>query len=129
MTLLEQLVAMVASLQTLQTQVAEMQTKLVDAEAALAETAKAKYDEGFAAGVASVGGDKIYSEEELQAKILEVKEPLEKKIAELEVVVGGIDQLVADKVTEAMASYKAELLEKVKVIDAIEDEAMAELLK
>jgi len=48
--------------------------------------AKAKYDEGFAAGVAASGGDKIYSQAELDAalstKAAEVKAAIKAKYDE-----------------------------------------------
>jgi hypothetical protein len=109
--------------------IADLQAKLADVDAFVALEKQASYDKGFADGVASVvvppPSDKLYSQEELDAKIQEAVLPLQAKIAELEVVVAGIDQLVADK----LAAFKADLLEKVKSIDAIEDASLEELLK
>jgi hypothetical protein len=109
--------------------IADLQAKLADVDAFVAAEKQASYDKGFADGVASVvvppPSDKLYSQEELDAKIQEAVLPLQAKIAELEVVVAGIDQLVADK----MAAFKAELLVKIQELDALEDSAVAELLK
>ena len=69
--------------------------------------------------------DKIYSEEELQAKIAEAVAPLQKKIEELEAVAAGVDQKIAD----ALAAFKADLLVKVKDIEAIENAALEAVLQ
>ena len=120
-----------AQLQALVGLLSELQAKLSQAEQALVEATKKAYDEGFAAGVASVpvGSDKIYSQEELEAKIAEAVEPIQKKVSELQTIVNNMEELTATKVAEAMAAFKVELMEKVKAIDAIEDAAMEELLK
>lgn len=86
---------------------------------------KAAYDDGFAKGVASTGSEKIYSQAELEAKIMEVVSPLKSEIEALQLQVGQTDQRIAD----AIAAFKAELLVKAKEIDAIEDAAMEDLLK
>lgn len=76
-----------AQLQALVSLINELQAKLVDAEAALSESAKIAYDKGFADGAASVvvtpPTDKLYSEEELQTKIKEALFPLEEKLLPL----------------------------------------------
>lgn len=123
MNLLEQLVALVAS-------IGELQQKLADAQAAADELAKAKFDEGFAAGVASVnvGSDKIYSQVELDAKIAEVVAPLDAKIVELQVKVDEIPSLIES----AKIDLKSELLEKFKAAQDAETElekAFEDILK
>lgn len=123
MNLLEQLVALVAS-------IGELQQKLADAQAAADELAKAKFDEGFAAGVASVnvGSDKIYSQVELDAKIAEVVAPLDAKIVELQVKVDEIPSLIES----AKIDLKSELLEKFKAAQGAETElekAFEDILK
>ncbi len=123
MNLLEQLTALV-------TLIADLQTKLADAQAAADELAKAKYDEGFAAGVASVSGnaDKIYSQAELDAKIAEAMLPVQEQVAALQAQVDGFPQMLADK----MAEFKAELSAKYQEMLVVENNAetgFAELLK
>lgn len=123
MNLLEQLVALVAS-------IGELQQKLADAQAAADELAKAKFDEGFAAGVASVnvGSDKIYSQVDLDAKIAEVVAPLDAKIVELQVKVDEIPSLIES----AKIDLKSELLEKFKAAQDAETElekAFEDILK
>jgi len=120
-----------AQLQALVGLINELQAKLVDAEAALNESVKVAYDKGFADGVASVPpvvSEKIYTQEELDAKIQEALLPLQAKVAELEVVVSGIDQKIADGV----AMVKSELLIKYNELQVAETAAevgFADLLK
>lgn len=98
--------------------------QLADTEAAVNEAKLAAYNEGFAAGQASVSTDKIYSQEELDQKVLEAVDAakaemassleasqakvaeLELKVADLEAVVAGMDA----KIAEAIAAFKADLL-------------------
>lgn len=120
-----------AQLQALVGLITELQAKLVDAESALAESVKAAYDMGFTDGVASVPpvvSEKIYTQEELDAKIQEALLPLQTKVEELEVVVAGLDQKVADGV----AMVKAELLAKyneLQVAETASEVGFADLLK
>lgn len=116
------------ALQTLLASLAALQQEVVDAQALVDQA----YQKGFADGVASVvvppASDKIYSEEELQAKVAEAVAPLQKKIEELEVVVAGVDQKIAD----ALAAFKAELLAKYNEFQVAETAAevgFADLLK
>lgn len=111
-------------LQDLVATIGALQTQLSDVPQALEAAKKASYDEGFVAGVASVPtapteptlpvSDKIYSQVECDAKILEavsaVQAELDAVKAELEVVKGSVDA----KVSEAITAFKAEALEKVK---------------
>jgi uncharacterized small protein (DUF1192 family) len=97
--------------------IAALQAQLVDAQASADALAKQKYDEGFAAGVASVPppvSDKIFSQAELDAAVAGAVEPLKSQIAglqaELDQVKAGIDA----KVAEAVAAVKAEFLAKLK---------------
>lgn len=111
------------ALQTLLASLAALQQQVVDAQALVDQA----YQKGFADGVASVPpivSEKIYTQEELDAKIQEALFPLQAKIAELEMVVAGIDQKIAD----AIIAFKADLLVKVKEIDAIEDSALEAVL-
>lgn len=121
MGIVEQLTALVAMLN-------ELQAKLSDAQMALEVATKEAYDKGFADGVASVPpvvSDKIFSQAEVDQMIMDAMLPLQKKVEELEVLVAGTDQ----KIAEALMVFKADLLLKVKEVDAIEDSAMEELLK
>lgn len=60
--------------------------------------AQAKYDEGFAAGVAASGGDKIYSQAELDASLIakaqEVKSELKAKYEAAQASESAIEQAV-----------------------------------
>jgi hypothetical protein len=101
--------------------ISELQAKLADTQAALDEQIKIAYDKGYNDGVASipvpVPSDKIYSQEELDAAIAVAMEPLVAKIAELDAVVAGIDQKVAD----AVIAMKLELAVKFQELKAKED--------
>lgn len=110
------------TLQQLLETLATLQQQAIDAKLLVDQA----YQKGFDDGVASVAipVDKIYSEEELQAKIAEAVAPLQKKIEELETLVAGVDQ----KIAEAIAAFKTDLLVKVKEVDAIEDAALEALL-
>lgn len=114
------------SLQQLLETLATLQQQAIDAKLLVDQA----YQKGFTDGVASVviPVDKIYSEEELQAKIAEAVAPLQKKIEELEAVVAGVDQKIADGV----ALFKAELLakyEELQVAETAAEVGFAELLK
>ena len=99
----------------------DLSAKLADAQVALDEQIKIAYDKGYNDGVASVPApvpsDKIYSQEELDAAIAASMEPLVAKIAELDAVVAGIDQKIAD----AVVGMKAELMAKFQELKAKED--------
>lgn len=99
---------------------------LIDGLKAKAEAEiKLAYDKGFADGVASTGSDKIFSQADLDLKIQEAVSPLKSEIEALQLQVVQVDQRVSD----AIAAFKVELLAKVKEVDAIEDAALEELLK
>lgn len=101
-----------------------LMAQLQDAAVALEAAKKASYDEGFAAGVASMGaGDKIYTQAELDAKIQEATLPLQEKIASLEAMLAGVDAKIAD----AVAAAKQEIMAKLQEIDAMEDAKIAEI--
>lgn len=108
--------------------IAALQAQLVDAQASADALAKLKYDEGFAAGVASVvapPSDKIYSQAELDQKIADALLPIQ---AELEAVKASIEP----KVAEALAVFKADLLSKYQEQQVVESQletGFADLLK
>lgn len=110
---------LVALLNNLVANIASLQAQLADAQKAADDLAKAKYDEGFAAGVASVGpGDKIYSQAEVDAIVL----PLNEKIAALEVLIADINASIPVKVAEAVSTFKAELLAKYEAAQVVESD-------
>ena len=106
-----------AQLAALAALIGDLKGKLEDTQKALDEATKAAYDKGFAAGVASVivppPSDKIFSQKEADDLVAAAVEPLQKKVAELEALVAGIDQKVADGV----ALVKADLLAKYKELE------------
>lgn len=85
--------------------------QLADAQKAADDLAKAKFDEGFAAGVASVPppSDKIFSQAELDAAVAAAVAPVQ---AQLDGVVAELAGL-----KEAFAAFKAAELEKVKALE------------
>lgn len=125
-------------LQDLVANVAALQTQLADAEAGLAQAKQLSYEEGFAAGVASVGADKIYSQAEFDAAVMEMKAEMMAQIEgltqELAVAKGEIEALragVEAQVADAVAKIKAEIMPLVEALvakDAEEDAARGELL-
>lgn len=106
---------LLALLQGLVASVSALQAQLADAEAALAEAKKLSYDEGFAAGIASVGtgNDKIYSQAELDAQVAAAREGLQLQItdlqSQLDALKAEVDSKVATAVSEAVAALKAQL--------------------
>lgn len=110
----------------------ELKAKVAEAEAAASELAQLKYDEGFAAGVASVtppASEKIFTQEELDAKIQEALSPLQTKIADLENVVANQDAVIAQKVEEGIAAFKVKVKEAFLAQQASETQSESELLK
>lgn len=113
---------LVALLNSLVASIAALQAQLADAQKAADDLAKVKYDEGFAAGVASVVvSDKIYSQAELDAKIAEAVAPLNAKIVELDVKVAELSAAVVAEAGKLVA-YKAELLAKYEAQQVAESE-------
>lgn len=93
---------------------------------------KASYDEGFAAGAAAGGIDKIYSQAELDAKVAEavaaVQLQLDAVKAELEQLKGEVDL----KIASALSAFKADLLAKYQeqqVVESASETGFADLLK
>lgn len=105
---------LVKLLQDLATTIASLQTQLVDAQAALDAQVKVSYDKGFTDGVASVvlppASDKIYSQVELDQALAAAVLPLQEQV-------NGIPALVDQKVVEALAQFKNDLLVKVQDIE------------
>lgn len=111
---------LVSLLNNLVANIASLQAQLADAQKAADDLAKAKYDEGFAAGVASVQpSDKIYSQAEVDAIVL----PLNEKIAALELAITDINATIPAKIAEAVAAFKAELLAKYEEQQVVETQA------
>lgn len=108
----------------------ELVAKLADAAAALEVAKRASYDEGFAAGVASVGGnpDVKFTQADLDAAVASAVAPLNEQIAALQAQVDGIPAVVAD----AIAAFKAELAQKYadqQVVESASETGFADLLK
>lgn len=120
-------------LQDLAASVAALQAQLADAQAAADSIAKEAYDKGFADGVASVPtSDKLYSQEELDAAIAAAVGPLNEKVAELQAQVDSFPAQIDQKVQEAVAALKADLLAKYEAAQADEgdlENSVRELLK
>ncbi len=111
-------------LQDMIANIAALQTALQDAEATLADAKKASYDEGFAAGVASVpvidpppASDKIYSQAELDAAVATAVVVVQAKVDELQAQVDSFPGVIDAKIAEAMATFKADLLAKYKDLE------------
>lgn len=126
---------LVKLLNDLVTNIASLQLQLIDAQRAAEALADAKYNEGFKAGVASVDGvvsDKIYSQKELDQKIIEAIAPIQ---AQLDIVKLQFEQLKADvdaKIKEGITIFKSNLLEKYieqQVAETQAETGFAELLK
>lgn len=123
-------------LQDLVLNVAALQTQLADAEAALAAAKQLSYDEGFAAGVASVPpvepGDKIYSQAELDAAVVAAKEEVQAQLAVVQAELDALKLEVDSKIATAVAAMKAELLaayEAQQVAESEGETGFAGLLK
>lgn len=84
--------------------------KLADVQKAADDLSKAKYDEGFAAGVASVVSDKIYSQADVDAMVAEAVSKLQSQLDAVS------DELAALKL--AFAAFKSQELEKVKTLES-----------
>lgn len=125
----------------------EVQQKLADAVAAADALAIAKFEElkallkaefnkmgfdfEFVDGVLTVKfpetnpNEKLYTQEEADALVQKALEAIQKKVEELQ----GLVDLMPQKINEAIAAFKAELLVKVKELDANEDAQLEALLK
>lgn len=121
--------ALMANMAAMQEQMTAMQAQAVDAAAALEAAEKVGFDKGFVAGVASVGGDKIYSQAEMDAKILEIASSFKEKVAMLEAQIAENDAKMAQAVADAVAAAKAEIMAKLQEIDAMEDAKIAEIFQ
>lgn len=113
-------------LQEMMAQMEAMKAQLAGFDAALVEAKKASYDEGYAAGVEMMkAGAKLYTEEELAAKVAEALAPLEAKMKEMELAMADFQ----GNVNAAVAAVKAELLAKLEAMDAAQDEAVKALFQ
>lgn len=112
-------------LQDLVSQLSALQTQLADVPAALEAAKKLSFDEGFAAGVASVPvSDKVLSLAEAEAMVLMAVEPLQIQIAALQGQVDAIPQTVAD----AISALKKEIAAQIEAVE-IDNMALAATLK
>lgn len=94
--------------------------QLADAQKAADDLAKAKFDEGFAAGVASVPvSDKIFSQADVDALLA----PLQAQITDLQAQVLALQGSIDQKVSDAVAAVKTDLLQKYQALEvAIQDQ-------
>lgn len=93
---------------------------------------QASYDEGFKAGLASNGIDKLYSQAELDAKIQDAVLPLNEQVKVLAESVESLKLEVESGKVEAVASFKAELAAKyndLQVAETVAETGFGELLK
>lgn len=103
-------------LQELQSSIGALQAQLLDAQAAADSIAKENYDMGFAAGVASVpADDKIYSQAELDAAV----GPLQEQISALQIQMQDMQNALNQKVADAVAAIKADLLAKYRDLEVV----------
>lgn len=116
--------------------IADLQAKLADVEVFVAAEKQLSYEKGFADGVASVPvvppSDKLYSQEELDAKLAEALLPLNDKIVELEKKIEELTLAVDAAKVEAVALFKAELAakyEELQVAETAAEVGFGELLK
>lgn len=114
-----------------------LKEKLEQAELLIEEVSKKKYDEGFAAGVASVqvGSDKIYSQAELDEKLKPLQDKvleLEGSVVELKAKIDAFPQVLEEAKVKAVADFKADIAAKYAELQVVESQAetgFAELLK
>lgn len=106
-----------------------LQVQIADAQKAADDLAKLKFDEGFAAGVASVPvSDKVFSQADVDALLA----PLQAQVADLQAQVSALQSSLDQKVAEAVAAIKADLLAKYQELEvALQDKEVGfeQLLK
>lgn len=85
---------------------AEVETKLADAAVAADELAKAKFDEGFKAGIESVAAptDKVYTQADLDAKIAEALAPVQAELEAVKAELAAVKAEVEAKIDAALAA-------------------------
>jgi SMC interacting uncharacterized protein involved in chromosome segregation len=137
---------LLALLNNLVATINELNTKLVDAQAAADQLAQVKFQEGADSKNAEIealkaeiealkagGAEKKFSQSEVDAFVLEATAPLQVKVDELGLKVNELDQKLAEfdaqkaveieaAVSGAKVSLKAELLAKYKEAQAKESE-------
>lgn len=123
---------LVALLNGLVANIAALQAQLADAQKAADDLAKLKYDEGFAAGVASVpvvpGG---FTQEQVDAFVAAAVAPLAEKIALLDAKVLELEAAVLAEAGKLVA-FKADLLakyEEAQVAESAVETGFKDLLK
>lgn len=120
----------------LQQTIADLQAKLMDAQAALDLEKKASYEKGFADGVASVPvqpiSDKIYSQAEFDAKLSEGLAALQMELdgvkAQFESLKGSVDAQIKSAVDAKLGELKA-AYDAMQVIENQAETGFADLLK
>jgi hypothetical protein len=113
-------------LKSLAAQIAELQGKLVDAEAAAASIAKENYDKGFIDGVASVPAapedTTPFSQMDLDAAVAAAIEPMAMEIAMLKEKVAMLEVEIQEAAAKAVAAFKMELMSKYEAQQVAETE-------
>lgn len=109
---------LLAMLQGLISQLASLQSALADAQAQLDTEKKASYDEGFAAGVASVpatpGG---FTQEQVDAAVLMALEPVKAELEGVKAELEAVKSSMQSSIDAAVAAVKADLLAKYKEME------------
>lgn len=103
-------------------QIAALQVQMADAEGAAVQLRKEGFDEGFAAGVASVGvpaSDKIFSQTEVDAMLA----PLNEQILLLKAQLDAVPSQIADAVSVARTELRAEIKARWESSQAAESSA------
>ncbi len=130
MDLLKLLQDLVVSINAAQAQIAELQTKLADAEAETTKLADEKYSEGYrqgkADGEAGGGSDKIYSQEELEAAVAGAVAPLNEQIAALAVRVEELEKGQVEVAKNAVEAFKMSMKAAWEALEGKETAAEAE---
>lgn len=117
--------------ETMEALIAEATAKVEQLTNLLAEIEaekKAAFDAGYVEGAASVGSNVVYTEEELQAKIVEAVAPLNVQISDLNLQLATVPEQIAAaitaKVTELAAAYEAQ-----QVAETASETGFKDLLK
>lgn len=109
----------IAMLQDLVAKMSALQASLVDAQASLEVEKKASYDEGFAAGVASVpvvtGGG--FTQEQVDAAVSAAIAPIQAELDGVKEELEAVKASLQPSIDQAVAACKADLLAKYKEME------------
>ncbi len=101
---------LVTLLNNLIANITALQLQLADAQVSADALAKAKFDEGFAAGVASVTPAGGFTQADIDAAVATAVAPLVAQVASLQVQVDGIPA----QILAAIEAFKVDALAKLK---------------